>query len=246
LSPAVFNDIAGFFILTKIKFLQKLIIFVKPLQNSNIVVYYNRMIFKAKERKNYRPILTVAIFMFLLIPTHFFSPTTQIRWHKGYEELRQQALLYARSSGVKGDSEIIKKAYDYSVRFWMRWPVVVRWIQTESDFIPSATSKVNAKGLTQVMAGTADYLGEILLYSGAVGLTIEEEEKLAESKYNLYKVEDNLLFGFSYLKFLSMFSSNPEEALARYLAGQRWVDFLDSRYVQKISDGKPIILDAAL
>jgi hypothetical protein len=212
----------------------------------NIVVYYIRMIFNVKESKNYRPILTVVIFMFLLIPTHFFSPPTQIRWHKEYEELRQQALLYARSSGVKGESEIIKRAYDYSVRFWMRWPVVVRWIQTESDFIPSATSKVNAKGLTQVMTGTAEYLGEVLLYSGAVGLTLEEEEKLNEMKYNLYEVEDNLLFGFSYLKFLSMFSSNPEEALARYLAGKRWVEFLDSRYVQKISDGKPIILDAAL
>jgi len=204
------------------------------------------MIFKIKKSKNYRPILTIIIFMFLLIPIPFISPTSQIRWHKEYEELRHQALLYARSSGARGDSETIKRAYDYSIRFWMRWPVVVRWIQAESDFIPSATSKVNAKGLTQVMTGTADYIGEVLLYSGSVGLTVEEEQKLSEMSYNLYEVEDNLLLGFSYLKFLSIFSENPEEALARYLAGKKWVDFIDSRYVQSISDGKPIILDAAL
>ena len=204
------------------------------------------MIFKIKKSKNYRPILTVIIFMFLLIPIPFVSPTTEVRWHKEYEELRQQALLYARSSGVRGESETIKRAYDYSVRFWMRWPVVVRWIEAESDFIPSATSKVNAKGLTQVMGATAAYIGEVLLYSGSVGLTVEEEEKLSNVSYNLYEVEDNLLLGFSYLKFLSLFSDNPEEALARYLAGKKWVDFIDSRYVRSISDGKPIVLDAAL
>ena len=204
------------------------------------------MIFKVKKSKNYRPILTIIIFMFLLFPIPFLSPTSQIRWHKEYEELRHRALLYARSSGVRGDSETIKRAYDYSIRFWMRWPVVVRWIQAESDFIPSATSKVNAKGLTQVMAGTASYIGEVLLYSGSVGLTVEEEQKLSEMSYNLYKVEDNLLLGFAYLKFLSLFSDNPEEALARYLAGKKWVDFIDSRYVKSISDRKPIILDAAL
>lgn len=204
------------------------------------------MIFKIKENKNYRPLLTLIIFMFLLIPIPFISPTSEVRWHKEYEELRQQALLYARSSGVRGDSETIKRAYDYSIRFWMRWPVVVRWIQAESDFIPSATSKVNAKGLTQVMAGTAAYIGEVLLYSGSVGLTVEEEDKLSNVSYNLYEVEDNLLLGFSYLKFLSIFSDNPEEALARYLAGKKWVDFIDSRYVQSISDGKPISIDAAL
>ncbi len=204
------------------------------------------MIFEIKKSKNYRPILTLIIFMFLLIPIPFISPTSEVRWHKEYEELRHQALLYARSSGVRGDSETIKRAYDYSIRFWMRWPVVVRWIQAESDFIPSATSKVNAKGLTQVMTGTATYIGEVLLYSGSVGLTAEEEQKLSEVSYNLYEVEDNLLLGFSYLKFLSVFSENPEEALARYLAGKKWVDFIDSRYVQSISDGKPISLDAAL
>ncbi len=204
------------------------------------------MIFKVKKSKNYRPILTIIIFMFLLFPIPFISPASQIRWHKEYEELRHQALLYARSSGVRGDSETIKRAYDYSIRFWMRWPVVVRWIQAESDFIPSATSKVNAKGLTQVMAGTASYIGEVLLYSGSVGLTVEEEQKLGEMSYNLYEVEDNLLLGFAYLKFLSIFSNNPEEALARYLAGKKWVDFIDSRYVKSISDGKPISRNAAL
>ncbi len=204
------------------------------------------MIFNIKKSKNYRPLLSVIIFMFLLIPIPFFSPTSEVRWHKEYGELRHQALLYARSSGVKGDSETIKRAYDYSIRFWMRWPVVVRWIQAESSFIPSATSKVNAKGLTQVMAETASYIGEVLLYSGSVGLTEEEEEKLSNVSYNLYEIEDNLLLGFSYLKFLSIFSDNPEEALARYLAGKKWFDFIDSRYVRSISDGKPIILDSAL
>lgn len=204
------------------------------------------MIFTIKKSKSYRSILTLIIFMFLLFPYPFISPTSNIRWHKEYEQLRQEALLYARSSGVRGDSETIKRAYDYSVRFWMRWAVVVRWIQAESDFIPSATSKVNAKGLTQVMTGTATYIGEVLLYSGSVGLTIEEEQKLSEMDYNLYEVEDNLLLGFSYLKFLSMFSENPEEALARYLAGKKWVDFVNSRYVRSISDGKPISPDASL
>lgn len=204
------------------------------------------MIFKIKKSKSYRPLLTVIIFMFLLTPIPFLNNSSQIRWHKEYEELRHRALLYARSSGVRGDSETIKRAYDYSIRFWMRWPVVVRWIQAESDFIPSATSRVNAKGLTQVMTATASYIGEVLLFSGSVGLTIDEEEKLSNVSYNLYEVEDNLLLGFAYLKFLSIFSDNPEEALARYLAGKKWVDFIDSRYVRSISDGKPIILDASL
>jgi len=204
------------------------------------------MIFTIKKSKSYRSILTLIIFVSLLLPYPFISRTSDIRWHKEYEQLRQEALLYARSSGVRGDSETIKRAYDYSVRFWMRWAVVVRWIQAESDFIPSATSKVNAKGLTQVMTGTATYIGEVLLYSGSVGLTVEEEQKLSEMDYNLYEVEDNLLLGFSYLKFLSMFSENPEEALARYLAGKKWVDFVNSRYVRSISDGKPISLDASL
>ncbi len=204
------------------------------------------MIFEIKKSKSYRPILVLIIFMFLLIPFPFISPTSNIRWHKEYGRLRHKALLYARSSGVRGDSETIKRAYDYSVRFRMRWPFVVRWIQAESDFIPNATSKVNAKGLTQVMQGTATYIGEVLLYSGSVGLTVEEEQKLREMKYNLYEVEDNLLLGFSYLKFLSVFSENPEEALARYLAGKKWVDFINSSYVRSISDGKPISPDVSL
>lgn len=207
------------------------------------------MILKVKKNKNYRPFLISVVLIFLFIPISFFSSFQQnpnIRWYEEYEELRQQALLYARSSGVRGSSEIIKRAYDYSVRFWMRWPLVVRWIQTESNFIPHATSKVNAKGLTQVMPGTAAYIGEVLLYSGSVGLTVEEEKKLSELKYNLYEIEDNLLLGFSYLKFLSIFSNNPEEALARYLAGKKWVDFIDSWYVQRISDGKPITLNPTL
>ncbi|MEO0293569.1 MAG: transglycosylase SLT domain-containing protein [candidate division WOR-3 bacterium] len=203
------------------------------------------MIFDIKKAKNYH-LFRITLFMTFLIPVQFLLSMKETRWRKEYEELRQEALLYARSCGVEGDSKIIKRAYDYSVRFWMRWPVVLRWIQTESDFIPTAKSKANAKGLTQVLEETASYIGEVLLFSGSVGLTLEEEKRLNERKYNLYEIEDNLLLGFSYLKFLSIFSSNPEEALARYLAGKKWVDFLDSRYVQRISDGKPIIRDTTL
>ncbi|MEA1913230.1 MAG: transglycosylase SLT domain-containing protein [candidate division WOR-3 bacterium] len=175
------------------------------------------------------------------IPISLLSPAGENRWEKEYGKLQKKALLYARTCKVRGESEVIKRAFDYSVRFWIRWDIVVRWIQAESSFIPSATSRADARGLTQLRDKTADYIGKILIYSGSVGLTEEEEKKLRGENYDLYNVEDNLLIGFAYLKFLSLFSKNPEEALARYLAGKKWLEFIDSRYVQNISDGKPIV-----
>jgi len=194
----------------------------------------------------FRSLIMICLLLIFLIPIGNLKPIPEARWQRDYESIRKKALFYSRSCGIKGDSEIIKRAFDYSVRFAMRWDVVVRWIQSESSFIPSATSRVDAKGLTQLMDGTADYIGKLLLYSGMIGLTREEEEKLSGNNYNLYDVEDNLLIGFSYLKFLILCSDNPEEALARYLAGKRWVEFIDSRYVQHISDGKPIISESVL
>lgn len=194
----------------------------------------------------FRSLIMICLLLIFLIPIGNLKPTPEVRWQKDYEKIRKKALFYSRSCGIKGDSEIIKRAFDYSVRFTMRWDVVVRWIQSESSFIPSAKSRADAKGLTQLLDGTADYIGKLLLYSGMIGMTKEEEEKLSRNDYNLYDVEDNLLIGFSYLKFLILCSDNPEEALARYLAGKRWVEFIDSRYVQHISDGKPIISESVL
>lgn len=199
------------------------------------------MILKEKAESKLRPFLVVIVISILLVPAGSMSLREDMRWRKEYEQLQTRALLYARSCGIRGKSEVIKKAYDYSVRFWLRWPLVVRWISAESDFITSATSYVNARGLTQVRGSTAEYICEILTYSDLVGLTEKEKIKVSKKNYNLYDVEDNLLIGFAYLKFLSTFSDNSEEALARYLAGKRWPEFLDSRYVKSISDGKPIV-----
>ncbi len=201
---------------------------------------------KSEKGGKFRSLIMICLLLIFLIPIGNLKPITDVRWQRDYKRIRKKALFYSRSCGIKGDSEIIKRAFDYSVRFAMRWDVVVRWIQSESSFIPSATSRVDAKGLTQLMDGTADYIGKLLLYSGMIGLTRGEEEKLSRNNYNLYDIEDNLLIGFSYLKFLILCSDNTEEALARYLAGKRWVEFIDSRYVQHISDGKPIISESVL
>lgn len=205
--------------------------------------------FQIKHDRGRNKLHSVIIICFLslfLLPMGTLRPISEVRWQKEYKEIQKKALFHARSHGIKGDSEIIKRAFDYSVRFGMRWDVVIRWIQSESSFIPSATSRVDAKGLTQVMDETADYVGKILIYSGMIGLTKEEEDKLRKNAYNLYNVEDNLLIGFAYLKFLILCTDNPEEALARYLAGKRWIEFINSRYVQGISDGKPIIIEPYL
>jgi len=204
------------------------------------------MFCKPKIQERFHSIIMLCLLVISLIPIGGINPISGLRWQGDYEEIRTQALFYARSYGITGESEIIKRAFDYSVRFGMRWDVVVRWIQSESSFIPSATSRVDAKGLTQLMDGTADYIGKILLHSGMIGLTREEEENLRSSEYNLYGIENNLLIGFSYLKFLILCSENPEEALARYLAGKRWIEFIDSRYVRHIADGKPIICEPVL
>lgn len=199
-----------------------------------------------ENKDRFYSVIMISILLMFLMPIGKINPTTETQKQMEYEEMRKEALFYARSCGIKGDSEVIKRAFDYSVRFCMRWELVVRWIHSESSFIPSATSCADAKGLTQLMDATANYIGKILVYSGMIGLTLKEEERLRQSKYNLYEVEDNLLIGFAYLKFLSLCSENPEEALARYLAGKRWLEFLDSRYVQHITDGKPIICESIL
>lgn len=198
-----------------------------------------------KTESSHRCIIVISLLIILLLP--LMNPDNHDeRWRNEYREMQKKALFYARSCGVRGDSEIIKRAFDYSVRFWMRWDVVVRWIKMESSFIPSATSHVKARGLTQVMDNTAEYVGELLVYSGGIGLTREEELRLKNYNYNLYNIEDNLLLGFAYLKFLNRYSNNPQEALARYLAGKRWVEFLDSRYVREITEGSKVIYRAVL
>jgi hypothetical protein len=198
------------------------------------------------EGKKYHSLIMIGLLSLFLIPLGNLQPVSEVRWQMAYNEIQKKALFHARSCGIRGDSEIIKRAFDYSVRFGMRWDVVIRWIQSESSFIPSATSRVDAKGLTQLMDATADYVGKILIYSGMIGLTNIEEEKLKNNRYNLYDVEDNLLIGFAYLKFLILCSENPEEAFARYLAGKRWIEFINSSYVQRISDGRPVIVNPFL
>ncbi len=205
-----------------------------------------QFLLEGEKGRKFHSIIIIGVLSVFLIPVSDLKPTSEIRWQKEYKELQTRALFYARSCGIKGESKIIRRAFDYSVRFGMRWDVVVRWIQSESGFIPSATSRVDAKGLTQLMDGTADYIGKILIYSGMIELTREETDRLSRNEYNLYEVEDNLLIGFAYLKFLILCSDNPEEALARYLAGKRWLEFINSRYVQHITDGKPIICESSL
>jgi len=123
-------------------------------------------------------------------------------------------------AGIVKYKPIIKK---YANRYGVDWRLVVAQIVQESSFKEKAKSPVGARGLMQIMPGTAKELGKELDYS-----------------YILNKSEENIAAGIYYLsKNMKLFpQSNKADrakfALASYNAGLGRV--LDAQDITKEHD----------
>ena len=98
-------------------------------------------------------------------------------------------------------------------------PLLVKGvIRTESDYNPSATSNMNAKGLMQITDSTGEWI------AGKVGVKNFTSEML-------YNPKINIQFGCWYLKNLESEFHNKNNAIAAYNAGrtnvEKWLENKD-------------------
>lgn len=103
---------------------------------------------------------------------------------------------------------IEKYAEKWADHFSIPRAIVKSVIEQESHWKHDAISSVNAKGLMQVMEGTAS----------------DMKKKSSESLFNPYT---NIYYGCKYLRYLlNRYEENMRVALASYYAGPKWGDRL--------------------
>lgn len=78
-------------------------------------------------------------------------------------------------------------------------------IKAESSFNPNKISHKGAIGLMQIMPDTAKYISEVFF---------------SNMEYDLYSPKDNILFGVTYLLYLTEKFKDEKTALAAYNAGE--------------------------
>ena len=114
--------------------------------------------------------------------------------------------------------------------------LILAIIKTESNFNPLAVSKKGAVGLMQIMPSTAEFISS---------------ELLNDVEYDITSVEDNLLFGIVYFKYLLDKFLVEDYAIIAYNAGEgnvnTWLEnggnipFLETRnYLKKVKRRKSL------
>lgn len=112
----------------------------------------------------------------------------------------QKQVLKRYEYPLKFKEEIISVANTYGFESALIFSVV----KTESGFNEKAISQKGAKGLMQLVDGTAKYVAEMQ----------------GVEKYDIFDVKTNLSFGCCYLKYLSKKFNNLKTALVAYNAGE--------------------------
>ncbi|MBE5742388.1 MAG: lytic transglycosylase domain-containing protein [Clostridiales bacterium] len=98
-------------------------------------------------------------------------------------------------------------------------------IKTESSFKKDKISPKGAVGLMQIMPDTAEYISKVFFGGNA---------------YNLHSPKDNILYGVTYLIYLTEKFEDIKTALAAYNAGEgRVYEWLDNKEFSL--DGKTLI-----
>lgn len=138
------------------------------------------------------------------------------------ENLKQEHLNARRSSGYLPLIERFAKEYSVDASF------VSAIIKCESSYQSTAVSRVNARGLMQIMPETGTWL------AGRLGLSNYQPDAL-------FDPETNIRFGAHYLAYLSdMFAGNPVMVAAAYHAGANNVKHWA---LNRAEDQKTISLD---
>lgn len=132
---------------------------------------------------------------------------------KGFN-MRNGYPLLSRNVFKKSIDPVVQKFPKYSFMHALAHSV----IRQESYFNPEARSIKNAKGLMQLLNGTAKSERKNLK---KIGVNI--------SSFNLFKAEDNVLLGVSYLiSLLNKYKGNAVLTLAAYNAGEgsveKWIN----------------------
>ena len=131
---------------------------------------------------------------------------------------------------------------DYSEEFDVPISLIAAIMRTESAYNPSATSKAGARGLMQIMPGTAEEI------ASDIGIKY----------YNLYKITDNVRMGTFYVwKMLKRFKGNIELAIRSYNCGFIYTEKVlageysdypaeTKQYVIKVLESKKLFEEAGL
>lgn len=101
-------------------------------------------------------------------------------------------------------SNLVEK---YSTEYKIEANILYALIKTESDFSPEVTSNVGARGLTQIMSDTFDWIKQKL----------KDDETLYDDMYN---AEDNIRYGAFLIGYLYDEFGSYETAAAAYHAGR--------------------------
>lgn len=158
-----------------------------------------------------------------------------------YEKDRLEAVFYARQLGYKRqDTELLKRIYDYSIRFVRPYRLMLKWIDVESEFDSTATSYMGAKGLLQLMPYTAFRTTiHILSNPDKYPVTLEECDRLSKTKVrygeDLFNVDNNLLISNCHISILLDCSPGWRVVFAKYYSGKRYKEYLYGPYVKRIS-----------
>ncbi len=101
-------------------------------------------------------------------------------------------------------------------------------IREESNFNPTVISAAGAKGLFQLLPSTAKDIAERIKY---------------KNTFDLFSVEDNILLGYSYLKYLVKVVHSPITALVAYNGGLgnlwKWQEKFDTSNFILFADSIP-------
>ncbi len=162
--------------------------------------------------------VTIVLFSFM-----FYSHIADVSFLKLYDESKEERLGHYLElvSLFRGDDarDFLCRIYDLSTQHCLDFDMAMRWIYTESRFNPNAVSSAGALGVCQLMPQTAKLIARVTGYS----------------RYNLFNEEDNLNLGFAFFSLLlKECDYDYEQALARYLAGPKWENYIDSDYVRFI------------
>ena len=101
-------------------------------------------------------------------------------------------------------------------------PLILALVEVESKYNPKAKSKRACKGLLQLSRGTAKTMAK----------------RLGMSKYNIFNIKTNIMFGVNYLSALLEENETIEKALTIYNRG--WQGFV--KHGKKISGYAKLVI----